>query len=176
MVIDNDVQVIKETSNEDRKQENELVIKSRLVSWGFEKAKNRKIDTIILHTSYNILGGDQYDFEKVLKEYKDYQVAPHYVIDRKGTIYQLVEDKDIAYHAGESKVPDGRSGVNNFSLGIEILNSESDKFTNSQYEAINNLISFLKGKYEVIYILGHNEIAPSRKTDPWNINWSKINK
>ncbi len=129
-----------------------------------------------MHTSYNILGGDEYSAEKVIEEYRQYEVAPHYLIDRRGSIFRLVDDKNIAYHAGESRVPDGRTGVNNFSLGIEVINSEKDKFTASQYDAIDRLLKDLKKKYEIKYILGHSDIAPGRKTDPWNIDWDKVKK
>jgi len=165
-----------EIKEEDNGSEEENFIIDRLVSWGFQKASGRKIDTVILHTSYNILGGDEYDLEKVIKEYKQYGVAPHYVIDRSGKIYCLVADKNIAYHAGESQTPDGRTGVNNFSIGIEIINSEEDDFTKKQYQAVNELIKNLEGKYKIKYVLGHSDISPGRKTDPWNINWDKIDK
>ena len=66
--------------------------------------------------------------------------------------------------------------MNNFSLGIEVINSEKDKFTASQYDAIDRLLKDLKKKYEIKYILGHSDIAPGRKTDPWNIDWDKVKK
>lgn len=157
-------------------EKSKLDIESHLVSWGFSKSDKRKIDTIILHSSYNAIGGEKYDFNKIVDEYKDYGVAPHYVIDRKGVIYRLVADNNVAYHAGKSSVPDGRDGVNDFSLGIEIFNTQEDEFTKAQYESTNQLIKFLKDKYPIKYVLGHDQIAPGRKTDPWNINWSKINK
>jgi hypothetical protein len=177
IVIDKEVN--KDNKKDSLNEKEEVIdfeVKKRLVSWGFQKESDREIDTIILHTSYNILGGDRYDIEKVIKEYQDYQVAPHYVIDRSGAIYQLVENENIAYHAGESKLPNGRAGVNKFSIGIEILNDETDKFTSNQYESANDLIKFLKSSYKIKYVLGHNQIAPGRKTDPWNINWDKIDK
>jgi hypothetical protein len=155
---------------------NSLAIKDKLVSWGFDYSNGRKIDTVILHSSYNALGGDKYSLEKLILEYKEYGVAPHYVIDRKGEIFRLVKDENIAYHAGESRMPDGRTGVNNFSIGVELMNIEEDEFTSEQYVAVNDLIAYLENKYEISYILGHNQIAPKRKTDPWNINWGKINK
>lgn len=157
-------------------EEINLEIKNHLVSWGFSGSEGRKIDTIILHSSYNVLGGDEYDFDKIIQEYKDYGVAPHYVIDREGKIFRLVKDSNIAYHAGESSVPDGRTGVNSFSIGIELINTEKDKFTSSQYDSANDLIEYLKDKYKIKYILGHDQIAPERKTDPWNIDWGKISK
>lgn len=154
----------------------DFAIKDKLVTWGFATSVDRNIDTIILHSSYNALGGDKYDLDKLILEYKEYGVSPHYVIDRAGKIFRLVKDRDIAYHAGESSVPDGRKNVNNFSIGIELINTQEDKYTSEQYDAVNDLIKFLKNDYEIKYILGHNQIAPGRKTDPWNINWSKVDK
>lgn len=151
-------------------------IVSRLVSWGFQKATGRKIDTLVIHTSYNAIGGDEFDKEQVIQEWKDAGVAPHYMIARDGTIYQLVADQNIAWHAGVAKMLDGRTDVNSFSLGIEIINTQDGKFASAQYDALNRLISDLKQKYTIKYILGHNEIAPGRKTDPWGIDWSKVSR
>ncbi|MDD5397341.1 MAG: N-acetylmuramoyl-L-alanine amidase [Candidatus Moranbacteria bacterium] len=151
-------------------------IVSELVSWGFQKSSGRTIKAIIVHTSYNNLGGDVFDFDKVLQEWKDAGVAPHYAIDRSGVIHQLVSDNNIAWHAGVSKLPDGTTDVNRASIGIEIINSQDSKFTDQQYAALNSLIATLKKKNPIKYILGHDEIAPGRKTDPWGIAWNKVQK
>jgi hypothetical protein len=151
-------------------------IVDRLVSWGYEKSSGRKIDTVIIHSTYNALGGDQFSLAKILDIYKAYSVSPHYIIDRGGKIYRLVADENIAYHAGESKMPDGRAGVNNFSIGIEMINNKTDSFTSAQYASLNDLLRYLHSKYEIKYVLGHNQIAPGRKDDPWNIVWSKVVK
>ena len=151
-------------------------IKSEPISWGFQKASERTIDTIIIHTTYNALGGDPYDYAKVLQEWKSYGVAPHYAIDRTGIVHQLVSDQNIAYHAGESRMPDGRSSVNTFSIGIEVVNTQEGKFSDVQYGALNSLIASLKGKYKIKYVLGHEEIASGRKTDPWGIEWGRVKK
>lgn len=153
---------------------NKLKITSRLVSWGFQKVATRKIDTIIIHSSYDAMGDDQYSVGGVIAEYKAYAVAPHYLIDREGNIYQLVSDANIAYHAGESKMPDGRTGVNNFSLGVEMLTTKKDKLTQTQYDSLKFLIANIKEKYKITAVLGHNQIAPGRKDDPWNFEWGKL--
>lgn len=101
-------------------------------------------------------------------------MSAHYLIDRKGVIYHLVADKNIAYHAGVSKMPDGRTGVNDFSIGIEMMNQEETSYTDAQYGAVNNLIAYLKGKYPIKYVVGHDDIAPDRKTDPWNFDWKRL--
>jgi N-acetyl-anhydromuramyl-L-alanine amidase AmpD len=144
------------------------------ISWGFQKSDNRSIDTVIIHSSYNSLGGDKYDLNKILDIYKSYGVSPHYIISREGKVYRLVEDKNIAYHAGESKVPDGRKNVNNFSLGIEIINSKTEGPSSAQYGSLNNLLNYLKNKYKLKYILGHSDIASGRKDDPWKFSWDKL--
>jgi len=151
-----------------------LKITSKLVNWGFEKANFRKIDTVIIHSSYNALGGDEYNVDKLIKEYKEYGVSPHYLIDRTGNAYKLAEEKNIAYHAGESRTPDGRSNVNNFSIGIEMMNTKNDKFTSEQYGALNKLIKDIKSRYQIKYVLGHSQIAPGRKDDPWNFDWQMV--
>lgn len=144
------------------------------ISWGYQSASGRLIDTIVIHSSYDALGDDPYSVSGLIAEYKQYGVAAHYLIDRQGNIYQLVKDKNIAYHAGVSSVPDGRSNVNNFSIGIELMNTKSDKFTSKQYDSLSRLVDYLKSEYKIKYTLGHNQIAPERKDDPWNFDWSKI--
>jgi hypothetical protein len=161
-------------SEEDVPRVTKLSITNRLVTWGFQKVADRKIDTIIIHSSYDAIGDDPYSVSGVIAEYKEYEVAPHYLIDRQGKVYRLVEDKNIAYHAGESKMPDGRTGVNAFSIGVEMLTTKKEKLTDAQYSALKLLIADLKGKYKIGDVLGHNQIAPGRKDDPWNFEWSKL--
>jgi hypothetical protein len=152
-----------------------LNIHSKLVSFGFTvPSKPRTIDTIIVHSSYDAVGSDPYSVAGIMAEWKDAGVAPHYMIARDGQVYQLVKDENIAYHAGVSKVSDGRTDVNSFSLGIEIFNTKTDSYTDAQYTSVKQLIAFLKGKYTIKYVLGHNDIAPGRKSDPWNFDWKKL--
>ena len=187
-----DVSASQDEQTETNKQENETTttksqinnetkssagkIINRFISWGFQKASNRKIDTIIIHSTYDALGNDPYSIDGIIAEYKQYGVSAHYLIARNGIAYHLVADQNIAYHAGVSKMPDGRTDVNNFSIGIEMANTTEGKFTSDQYATLNRLIGDLKKQYSIKYILGHSDIAPGRKTDPWNIDWSKVNK
>lgn len=154
--------------------QSEIPIKNRLVSFGYAQSSGRKIDTAVLHSSYNNQGGDRYSVDRVIGIWKSYDVAPHYMIDRKGAIYRLVEDEDIAYHAGNSKMPDGRTNVNGFSIGVEILGDEDDGYSAAQYAAVNDLVAYLKRKHGVKYVVGHADIAPGRKTDPWNFDWKEL--
>src|SRR3989338_157928 len=162
-------------ANEAKAANEAVPIVNRLMSSGFSVPENpRSINTIVLHSSYDLNGSDPYSVFSIIKEYEDYGVSAHYLIDRKGTVYRLVEDKNIAYHAGVSKMPDGRQGVNDFSIGIEMMNTEKGQFTSAQYTAVSNLIASLKKQYPIKSVVGHSDIAPGRKTDPWNFDWKKL--
>lgn len=152
-----------------------LEIIPRLTSFGFRTPPSkRSIDTIVLHSSYNASGGDVYNLEKIIGQYEQYGVGAHYLIARDGKIYQLVRESDIAYHAGESKMPDGRKNVNDFSIGVELVGTEESGFTNKQYDAVNDLIVDIKTRYKIKDIVGHGDVAPKRKTDPWKFDWKKL--
>lgn len=150
-------------------------IRNNLVDFGFfVPSKPRSIDTIILHSSYDSIGDDPYSIDGIIDIYKSYDVSAHYLIGRNGTVYRLVKDEYIAYHAGVSKMPDGRTNANDFSIGIEMVNTKTGNYTDAQYASVKKLIAYLKGKYAIRYVLGHDDIAPDRKTDPWNFDWKKL--
>lgn len=152
-------------------------IVNHLLPWGHRTVNyTRKIEAIIIHSSYNALTPDSFSVSGVLREYKEYGVSPHYIIARDGTIYRLVRDKDIAYQAGKSRLPDGKTDVNAVSIGIEIINTPHDSPTSAQYASLASLVKCLKSKYPVRYVLGHKDIAPGRKTDPWNFDWKKFRR
>lgn len=165
-----------EKKEEKTSSQKSLEKEKRLISWGYEKSNTRSIDTLIIHSSYNSLGGDEYDVEAIIAIYKTYEVGAHYIIDRKGKIVQLIEEENIAYHAGVSQLPDGRTKVNAVSVGVEMVGNLRDGFTSEQYISLNKLIGDIQSRYELRYILGHSEIAPERKTDPWNINWDNVDR
>ena len=111
---------------------------------------------------------------KIIGIYKSYGVAAHYLIGRDGKILKLVEEKNIAYHAGVSTVPDGRNNVNKFSIGIELVANEKDGYTKEQYDSVSRLVNEIKSRYDIKYVLGHKDISPGRKTDPWKFDWNKL--
>lgn len=148
---------------------------SRILRFGFRvPPAPRTIDTIVLHSSYNALGGDPYSTDKTISEYEQYGVGAHYLIDRSGAVFRLVEEANIAYHAGASKMPDGRKNVNDFSIGIELIATEESGYTDRQYTAVNALIADIRTRYKIKSVVGHSDIAPGRKTDPWKFDWKKL--
>jgi N-acetyl-anhydromuramyl-L-alanine amidase AmpD len=152
-----------------------LVIRERLLDFGHaRRAAPRAIDTVVIHSSYDALGPDPYSLDGLLAEYRQYGVAPHYVIDRTGTVWRTVQDHDVAWHAGRSRMPDGRAGVNEFSLGIEMMTTQADSLTPSQYAGLNALLQRLCRLYPLRHVVSHAQIAPDRKNDPWNFDFKRL--
>ncbi|WP_166364609.1 N-acetylmuramoyl-L-alanine amidase [Pseudomonas akapageensis] len=105
------------------------------------------------------------------------EVSSHYLIgDNPPTIYQLVDESRRAWHAGESEWQ-GRTWLNSSSIGIEIVNPGYQQTPNGRIwypyseEQIKALVVLLKdivkrNNIEPRNIIGHSDIAPSRKLDP----------
>lgn len=96
------------------------------------------------------------------------KVSSHLLIKRTGEILQFVPFHKRAWHAGESFF-DGKSGCNDFSIGIELEGTDEIPYTTSQYEVLAKVVRALMDAYPGITkerIVGHSDIAPSRKTDP----------
>jgi N-acetylmuramoyl-L-alanine amidase len=153
-----------------------LNIINKKVSFGFATSSNRNVNSVIVHSTFNNSGGDKYDIDLVIKQFSTYGVSAHYVIGRDGKIYQLVDEKDNSYHAGKSSLPDGTTNVNSCSIGIEIMTSYTESPTEEQNKALLNLINDIKKRYSIKYVLRHSDIAPVRKTDPWNFDWEAFKK
>ena len=113
---------------------------------------------------------------------KKSKVSSHYFINEEGQIFQLVDDYNIAWHAGVSKWLK-RKNLNETSIGIELDNPghENDYklFSPNQYRSLEKLIELLIIKYDIKKdrILGHSDIAPSRKSDPGEkFDWHRLAK
>jgi N-acetylmuramoyl-L-alanine amidase len=121
------------------------------------------------------------------------EVSAHVVIDRDGTVYEMVECLSgvckRAWHAGKSRLelpgPDGSSvieGFNDCSIGIELVNLNGNifRYTEAQYASLFGLIDSLKGLYPSLQspesVIGHEQIAGFRgKNDPGRcFEWSRL--
>ena len=99
------------------------------------------------------------------------KVSSHFLISKNGKIFNLVDVKLRAWHAGVSYWKNIRD-INSNSIGIEIDNSgHLHRFENYRKEQILSLMELLKyltKKLKIcpINIIGHSDIAPYRKIDP----------
>ncbi|PYF75599.1 N-acetylmuramoyl-L-alanine amidase [Pedobacter nutrimenti] len=85
-------------------------------------------------------------------------VSSQYVIDRDGTVYQLLPDTVMARHV---------IGLNYCAIGVENIGSDQYPLTEAQLLANEQLIRYLKLKYPIEYVIGHYEYNLFRETDLW---------
>ncbi len=143
--------------------------------------KEREIKYLVFHHIC-----DQ-NLEKAIKNLKKHQVSAHYIIDEDGSIFQLVAENNIAYHAGISHW-NKEENLNKSSIGIEFFSKDpyktgfSKEQINSGIKLANNIIK----KHQILprNIVGHSDIAYekesgflNRKDDPSEIfNWLEFAK
>ena len=143
-----------------------------------KKRKIKDIKFVIMHYT-----GMQSEIESInrLKNPKS-RVSCHYLINRKGSVIQMVKDKNIAWHAGKSKWKKFKD-LNSCSIGIELVNRGHkfgyQNYSKSQINSLLKLCKNLKKKYSIKKenFLGHSDIAPLRKNDPGEkFPWEKLSK
>lgn len=96
---------------------------------------------------------------------RDLKVSSHFLIRRQGEIIQFVSCIKRAWHAGQS-CWQGTERCNDFSVGIELEGSDTTPFEAIQYVQLIALTKALFQAYPLEHIVGHADIAPTRKTDP----------
>lgn len=123
----------------------------------------RKPNFIIIHHTA------QDSLEQTLKTFTlpKTQVSAHYVISDDGKIVQMLNDYLRAWHGGNA-VWGKNTDINSASIGIELDNNGFEPFSEKQIKSLLALLTRLKKDYNIptANIIGHSDIAPSRKSDP----------
>jgi len=131
----------------------------------------RKINKIVKYIIIHYTGMKNINLAYKKLSDNNSNVSAHYLISRKGIIFNLLCPKYKAWHAGKSKWKDNNN-INEYSLGIELENKGHQygysNFTNKQYVSLKKTIFFLKYNFYISdeNILFHSDIAPNRKEDP----------
>jgi N-acetyl-anhydromuramyl-L-alanine amidase AmpD len=125
------------------------------------------VDVTVLHYSsaVNRFPDDLFSLGKVLSIFCEYGVSSHFIIDREGGVFRLVPLEKKAWHCGGSVMPepDNRQGVNDFSVGIELLATAESGFTDRQYAALLELcIANEEALGQAMRYVGHDAIAGER--------------
>jgi N-acetylmuramoyl-L-alanine amidase len=98
-------------------------------------------------------------------------VSCHYLVDERGGIVQMVDERERAWHAGVSWWR-GESDINSRSIGVEIHNPGHtlgyQPFPRVQIEAVTALCLDIMARHGLLpdAVLAHSDIAPGRKIDP----------
>ena len=132
------------------------------------------VDTVVIHaTVLNTIN-------EVIEHFSNpqTQVSSHYTIDRDGTVISHVSEYNRAWHAGLSRMKDGRQNVNDFSIGIELVNRNdgSDPYPERQIQALRHLLRAITIRHPIRYIVPHYACAepPGRKSDPTGFDESWV--
>ncbi|MCL2075025.1 MAG: 1,6-anhydro-N-acetylmuramyl-L-alanine amidase AmpD [Betaproteobacteria bacterium] len=103
-------------------------------------------------------------------------VSAHFFLRRDGSVTQFVSILDRAWHAGRSSWQ-GRENCNDYSIGIELEGGERQPFDSRQYAALWSLLEAICTICPIAAVVGHEHIAPGRKTDPGTyFDWQELAK
>ena len=118
-----------------------------------------------------------------LEDLSGLNVSTHYLIDRDGTIYQLMPDTLMARHV---------IGLNHCAIGIENVGGTGDyPLTKAQVNSNIWLVKLLAKKYPIEYLIGHMEYTyfeghpywlekddeyRTKKTDPGELFLTRVRK
>jgi N-acetyl-anhydromuramyl-L-alanine amidase AmpD len=133
----------------------------------WEERRGAVVDVVVIHYTSAAAVAPETPFsrELVLKIFCDYGVSSHYLIGRRGGVDLLVPEAMKAWHAGGSIMPepDNRQGVNDFSIGIELMATAASGFTFSQYETLVLLCADIERRQGKRFTyVGHDQIAGER--------------
>ena len=142
---------------------------SNFYSPNFSKKKRPKnsIKIIIIHYT-----GMQSERESMIRLCNPRsKVSSHFVINQNGKIYRLVQDNQIAWHAGKSCWAQYKN-LNKNSIGIELVNKGHQfgytTFKKKQLSSLTKICKSLIKKYKIKKknVIGHSDVSPLRKIDP----------
>ncbi|MGJ4948244.1 peptidoglycan recognition protein family protein [Bradyrhizobium sp. HKCCYLS20291] len=132
-----------------------------------ERKGGRQPDMIILH--YTGMPDVEGAITKLCTSGSE--VSTHYIVLEDGRIVQCVPEAMRAWHAGLSSWG-GDEDINSCSIGVEIVNRGHDwgypDFPPRQIAAVIALCRgiMLRRNVPAHRVLGHSDVAPSRKKDP----------
>ncbi len=118
-----------------------------------------------------------------IKNVSGLNVSSQFMIDRDGTIYQLMPETTMARHV---------IGLNHCAIGVENVGGTDDlPLTKAQLKSNVWLVRYLKDKYDIDYLIGHYEYTlfenhplwleqdegyRTKKTDPGTVFMNDVRK
>ncbi len=139
-----------------------------------KRPKAAVVDTIVIHsTVIPTLERTTVAFQRT-----ESQVSAHFTIGRDGGIVQNVSTFDRAWHAGVSTDARKKGNLNDFSIGIELVNLNDGKqeYPPEQIQALCGIIASMRRRFPIVQLVSHEFIATprGRKNDPKAFPWDKL--
>jgi N-acetylmuramoyl-L-alanine amidase len=134
---------------------NPLHVENRLSPLNRKRPQRPSTRYIVLHTTE---GEEEGSLSKIVRFGE-----AHYCISPSGVAYRIIDKAKIAKHAGRS-MWEGRSSVDSYSIGIEVVGYHNQDITDAQYETLRGLLRQLKDSYHISdkNILTHSMVAYGR--------------
>ena len=141
-----------------------------------ERPAGKAIDMLLIHYT------GMRDGDAALQRLSDpaAKVSSHYLIEEDGRIHRLVDESRRAWHAGVGYWA-GERDINAVSVGIELVNPGHDNgyraFPQPQMAALIELGKAILARHPIPAwrVLGHSDIAPTRKIDPGELfDWKAL--
>jgi N-acetylmuramoyl-L-alanine amidase len=134
-------------------------------------AQDSRVQFLVIHYTWG-------DFDSSFKILMGGPVSSHYLVrDKPAKVFQLVDEERRSFHAGVSSWQ-GNTQLNASSIGIEIVNAGGRPDANGvlqyadyeaeQIELVIKLVQDIVKRHKIRpdRVVGHSDIAPTRKTDP----------
>ncbi len=136
-------------------------------------ARTGSVKYIILHSTET---GRPADAQRVVASWNRKGLrhpGAQFVVDRDGTIYNTVDPSYATVHVNQFKT---LAGVNNDnSIGIEIVHTGKQVYSDSQVQAVARLVQYLQNRFAVSdnHVYTHHYVQPSDRSDPVNFDWER---
>ena len=141
-----------------------------------DRPTDANIDLVVLHYTGMVSGAAALDRLCDVAA----KVSAHYLIEEDGRAYRLVAENKRAWHAGFSHWA-GAFDINDRSIGIEIVNPGHEfgyrPFPEAQMVTVEVLLADIMNRHGIApdRVVGHSDIAPSRKQDPGELfDWQRL--
>lgn len=132
-----------------------LQIANRFSRLNSQRPLRPHTDYIILHTTE---GAENGSLNKIRRNGE-----ANYFVCKSGTVYRIIDKNRIAKHTGRS-MWDGKTTIDNYSIGIEVVGYHNKDITDAQYHALKELVRQLQSLYSIPdeKVLTHSMVAYGR--------------
>jgi N-acetyl-anhydromuramyl-L-alanine amidase AmpD len=127
----------------------------------YSRSKIPSVDGAVVHfiSAKNVLPDDPFNRDAIIGIFEDHKLSAHYLIERDGTLIELVPDLHKAYHAGYSRM-NGRDSCNTFTIGYELVGGTDWAYTDEQIITLGTSLAkqMTSHRFTSEWVQGHDKI------------------
>lgn len=166
------------------------MIKNHLPSNCYSKNRMKSVDGAVIHfiSARYTMPKNPFNTDEIIRILKEYGFSYKYLIDRRGSVLELVPDNFKQYHAGRS-IMNGREDCNSFTNGYALVGGSIWPYADDQMLSLAEVLAqdMTKNQYALDWVQGHDEVRanwneahPDKQTDikhdpGEHFNWEILN-